>query len=151
MERITIPNAAELIISRLEEHGFEAYVVGGCVRDSIMGITPHDWDICTSALPEQIIEVFSDLKLIDQNGIDWDFDSITDLVSKYEDVKEKYGWFISIYGHPNFISKIGNESVIDRLRRRGNYFKTEKEAEEVAEKVRALLLKEKERRSASKK
>lgn len=64
MERITIPNAAELIISRLEEHGFEAYVVGGCVRDSIMGIPPHDWDICTSALPEQIIEVFSDLKVI---------------------------------------------------------------------------------------
>lgn len=61
---ITIPNAAELIISRLEEHGFEAYVVGGCVRDSIMGIPPHDWDICTSALPEQIIEVFSDLKVI---------------------------------------------------------------------------------------
>lgn len=64
MERITIPNAAELIISRLEEHGFEAYVVGGCVRDSIVGITPHDWDICTSALPEQIIEVFSDMKVI---------------------------------------------------------------------------------------
>lgn len=64
MERITIPNAAELIISRLEERGFEAYVVGGCVRDSIMGIPPHDWDICTSALPEQIIEVFSDLKVI---------------------------------------------------------------------------------------
>lgn len=64
MERITIPNAAELIISRLEEHGFEAYVVGGCVRDSIMGIPPHDWDICTSALPEQIIEMFSDLKVI---------------------------------------------------------------------------------------
>jgi tRNA nucleotidyltransferase (CCA-adding enzyme) len=59
-----MPNAAELIISRLEEHGFEAYVVGGCVRDSIMGIPPHDWDICTSALPEQIIEVFSDLKVI---------------------------------------------------------------------------------------
>lgn len=64
MERITIPNAAELIINRLEEHGFEAYVVGGCVRDSIMGITPHDWDICTSALPEQIIEAFSDMKVI---------------------------------------------------------------------------------------
>jgi len=64
VERITIPNAAELIISRLEERGFEAYVVGGCVRDSIMGIPPHDWDICTSALPEQIIEVFSDLKVI---------------------------------------------------------------------------------------
>lgn len=64
MEIITIPNAAELIISRLEEHGFEAYVVGGCVRDSIMGITPHDWDICTSALPDQIIEVFSDMKVI---------------------------------------------------------------------------------------
>lgn len=43
----------------LENVGFEAYVVGGCVRDSILGLTPHDFDICTSALPEQILKVFS--------------------------------------------------------------------------------------------
>lgn len=48
----------------LNKCGYEAYVVGGCVRDSIIGLTPHDWDICTSALPEQIVEVFSDHKII---------------------------------------------------------------------------------------
>lgn len=93
------------------------------------------------------LEEFSDIQLIDKNGIDWEFYSITDLVSQYEDVKEKYGWFIDIYGYPNFISKTGNESTINRLRRRGNYFKTREEAEEVAVKVRALLLEEKERRN----
>ena len=40
------------------EHGYEAYVVGGCVRDSVLGRDPHDWDITTSASPEQIKELF---------------------------------------------------------------------------------------------
>ncbi len=43
----------------LEHAGFEAYVVGGCVRDSVLGLVPHDFDICTNALPEQILSVFS--------------------------------------------------------------------------------------------
>ena len=51
-------------LSRLKENGFEAFVVGGCVRDSLMGKTPHDWDITTSARPEKILEVFSDFKTI---------------------------------------------------------------------------------------
>lgn len=61
---IKLPEAVSLILNRLEESGYEAYVVGGCVRDSIMGIPPHDWDICTSALPDQIISIFSDQKVI---------------------------------------------------------------------------------------
>lgn len=64
MERLNLPDSVELILDRLSNRGFDAYVVGGCVRDSIMGIPPHDWDICTSALPEQIIEVFSGFKVI---------------------------------------------------------------------------------------
>lgn len=64
MERLNLPNSVELILNRLSDNGFGAYVVGGCVRDSIMGIPPHDWDICTSALPVQIIEVFSDFKVV---------------------------------------------------------------------------------------
>lgn len=63
-KQIIIPKDAAFIINKLEENGYEAYVVGGCVRDSLLGIEPHDWDICTSALPEQVLEVFSDYKVI---------------------------------------------------------------------------------------
>lgn len=57
---IAIPPVPGSIVQRLNRAGYEAYVVGGCVRDALMGRTPHDWDICTSALPEQVLEVFSD-------------------------------------------------------------------------------------------
>ena len=62
--KINLPSAVCFLLDRLNHKGFEAYVVGGCVRDSIMGIVPHDWDICTSATPDQMIEVFSDCKVI---------------------------------------------------------------------------------------
>ena len=61
--KINIPFHVAFIIDKLENSGFEAYIVGGCVRDSIMGKVPHDWDICTSALPEQVISVFRDYKV----------------------------------------------------------------------------------------
>lgn len=48
---IKIPEHAENIIKKLQKNGFNAYVVGGCVRDTMQGKQPHDWDICTSALP----------------------------------------------------------------------------------------------------
>lgn len=63
-KKILIPHKPSLIINVLEENGYEAYVVGGCVRDSLLGIEPHDWDICTSALPEQVIEVFKEYKVL---------------------------------------------------------------------------------------
>ena len=49
--------AAELLYT-LHRAGYAAYVVGGCVRDSLLGLTPHDWDLCTSALPQQVMELF---------------------------------------------------------------------------------------------
>lgn len=58
MQQIQIPEKVEYIIHCLEQHGFEAYAVGGCVRDSILGRIPGDWDITTSALPEQVKAVF---------------------------------------------------------------------------------------------
>ncbi|MBQ7264939.1 MAG: CCA tRNA nucleotidyltransferase [Firmicutes bacterium] len=54
-----LPKDVETIINRLEDKGFEAYVVGGCVRDHLMGIPPHDYDITTSALPEDIKRLFT--------------------------------------------------------------------------------------------
>lgn len=61
---IKLPMPVQFILNQLNDNGYEAYVVGGCVRDSIMGFAPHDWDICTSALPEQVIDVFKDYKVI---------------------------------------------------------------------------------------
>lgn len=61
---IKLPMPVQFILNQLNDNGYEAYVVGGCVRDSIMGFTPHDWDVCTSALPEQVIDVFKDYKVI---------------------------------------------------------------------------------------
>ena len=55
---IELPEKVNYIISQLEAAGFEAYVVGGCVRDSVLGRTPDDWDITTSALPFQVKEIF---------------------------------------------------------------------------------------------
>ena len=52
--QIKLPDSVKKIIGVLEDHGYEAYAVGGCVRDSIMGIEPHDWDITTSALPDEV-------------------------------------------------------------------------------------------------
>lgn len=59
-----LPRKMTEILDRLEARGYEAWVVGGCVRDSLLGIEPHDYDVCTSALPQQTQEVFSDCRLV---------------------------------------------------------------------------------------
>lgn len=51
--KIQMPEAAKYIIETLTQNGYEAYIVGGCVRDSILNKQPQDWDITTSATPEQ--------------------------------------------------------------------------------------------------
>ncbi|MDO5145581.1 MAG: CCA tRNA nucleotidyltransferase [Eubacteriales bacterium] len=56
--KISMPKPAVHIIQTLSSHGYEAYIVGGCVRDSILGLTPSDWDITTSARPDQIKALF---------------------------------------------------------------------------------------------
>lgn len=56
--KIQVPEAANYIIETLIQHGYEAYIVGGCVRDSILGKQPQDWDITTSATPEQTRALF---------------------------------------------------------------------------------------------
>lgn len=58
MIQIPIPEPVEWIIRKLEEAGYEAYAVGGCVRDTMLGRIPGDWDITTSALPEQVKSIF---------------------------------------------------------------------------------------------
>ena len=60
-----LPAGVHNALLRLNDAGFEAWLVGGCVRDRLMGITPHDYDVTTSATPEEIKAVFSDEKTID--------------------------------------------------------------------------------------
>ena len=53
-----LPDPVRSLLSRLQAAGFSAYAVGGCVRDTLLGREPGDWDLCTSAMPEQMEAVF---------------------------------------------------------------------------------------------
>ena len=65
MSNINIPHGAQVIIHTLQQAGYDAYVVGGCVRDSLLGVEPNDWDVCTSASPSQILYSFCDKRVIE--------------------------------------------------------------------------------------
>ena len=56
MYKISIPKGAKAIVLGFRYENHEAYIVGGCVRDSLLGKEPKDWDICTSATPQEIKE-----------------------------------------------------------------------------------------------
>lgn len=56
--QLVMPSNVSRIIQKLQDEGFEAYAVGGCVRDSYLGLSPHDWDITTNALPLQVKSLF---------------------------------------------------------------------------------------------
>ena len=60
-----LPDDVKYLINRLNRSGFEAYAVGGCVRDSLLGLHPNDWDITTDCPPERLKAVFVDLRLIE--------------------------------------------------------------------------------------
>lgn len=62
---MVIPQGPDEILHRLTAAGFQAYAVGGCVRDSLLGVLPGDWDICTSALPEETEACFPDLRVVE--------------------------------------------------------------------------------------
>ena len=63
-EPMFLPESIAEIINALETAGFSTYAVGGCVRDACLGLDPHDYDLCTSALPEQTEAVFRDRRLV---------------------------------------------------------------------------------------
>ena len=67
MFEINIPDRIQYILEALHAKGFEAYVVGGCIRDSLLGIEPKDWDICTSALPDEVEIIMDNVPDSDKN------------------------------------------------------------------------------------
>ena len=64
MTTIKLDPGAVLLLDALHGAGHAAYAVGGCVRDSLLGLDPHDWDLCTSARPEQVMALFGEEKCI---------------------------------------------------------------------------------------
>lgn len=66
--KIELPQVVSSIIASLEAAGFEAYAVGGCIRDSLMGKEPSDWDICTSALPHETLSALGKNNIV-ENGM----------------------------------------------------------------------------------
>ncbi|WP_432408819.1 CCA tRNA nucleotidyltransferase [Wukongibacter sp. M2B1] len=62
--KIQIPRRVNRILDVLKNHNHEGYIVGGCVRDSILGREPNDWDICTNCRPERMLEIFNVFKVI---------------------------------------------------------------------------------------
>ncbi len=63
--KFEIPSGAQKILQTLTDAGYETYLVGGCVRDLIRGVGPHDWDICTSARPEETESCFAGQRIIE--------------------------------------------------------------------------------------
>lgn len=111
--KIDIPNNVELIIKTLEKNGFEAYAVGGCVRDVILGRNPNDWDITTSAMPSDVKNIFH--KTIDtgiQHG------TVTVMMDKqgYEVTTYRIDGEYEDGRHPNKVEFTSN--LVEDLKRR---------------------------------
>lgn len=113
MHRIHIPQNVSYIIKTLESNGFDAYVVGGCVRDSLLGITPNDWDITTNATPLEIKSLFD--KTID-TGIA--HGTVTVLVDKnpYEVTTFRKDGEYKDSRHPEYV-EYTNDLILDLSRR----------------------------------
>jgi len=82
IDKSQIPPFVTRVTARIQDAGFEAYLVGGCVRDMLMGQRPKDWDVTTNARPEQVEEIFSDIKTVNENA----FGTVTVLNMSPEEV-----------------------------------------------------------------
>ena len=63
------PKQVKIVHKILNQNGYKSYIVGGCVRDTLLGVTPKDWDMCTNALPNEIVDCFRDKYEIIETGI----------------------------------------------------------------------------------
>ena len=65
-QNFSLPQSLQNLLARIQNAGFLAYAVGGCVRDSLLGRPIHDWDVTTNAHPKEIKNIFADCRTIDQ-------------------------------------------------------------------------------------
>ncbi|MCI6734360.1 MAG: CCA tRNA nucleotidyltransferase [Clostridiales bacterium] len=113
--RITMPGYVREIIDRLTSRGFSAYAVGGAVRDCVLGLYPDDWDVASSALPEEIESAFSDYRVI-ETGIKHGTVSVVagGNVVEITTFRKESGY--SDNRHPDAVEFVGD--VAEDLRRR---------------------------------
>lgn len=115
MKKINIPSGAASILDNLHAAKQEAYVVGGCVRDSLLGREPNDWDICTSASPEAVKKLFSDHDVID-TGIKHGTVTVLEDGAAYEVTTFRKDGNYSDGRHPDSVEFVSN--VLEDLARR---------------------------------
>lgn len=115
MVDMRLPEEAELLLNILNQNGFSAYVVGGCVRDRLRGVEPHDWDICTSAKPDEIKQVFSAFRTID-TGISHGTITVVMEDSQYEVTTLRIDGDYTDSRHPDIVSY--TDDIIKDLSRR---------------------------------
>ena len=102
-----LPPAVTDLIARLNEAGFSAYAVGGCVRDSLLGLDPHDWDLCTSALPEDMLRVFRNERVAETGLKHGTLTVIRDHVP-YEITTFRVDGAYTDHRHPDSVSFVGD-------------------------------------------
>ena len=112
---ITLPADVAALLAMLRDAGYPAYAVGGCVRDALLGIEPHDWDICTSALPAQMQQVFRGLHTV-ETGLK--HGTLTVVVSHvpYEITTFRVDGAYTDHRHPDTVSFVDN--IAEDLSRR---------------------------------
>lgn len=103
---INIPDAPKQLMKILLDAGYEAYVVGGCVRDFLLGREPHDWDICTNALPEQMKECFANYHVIETGLQHGTLTVMVDHVG-YEITTYRTDGEYTDYRHPDSVQFVG--------------------------------------------
>jgi len=115
--QIVIPQGTKNIIKLLEDNGHSAYVVGGCVRDSLMKKEPHDWDICTSAPPEFVQKLFllNHYRVYD-TGIQHGTVSVANSSDLYEVTTYRVDGTYSDGRHPDSVSFV--DDIVEDLSRR---------------------------------
>ena len=113
--QIRIDPGAGVLLDRLHHAGYQAYAVGGCVRDALLGRTPNDWDICTDARPEQVIQLFGSRRCI-PTGMKHGTVSVKQSGGLYEVTTFRTEGAYSDSRHPDSVTFIRN--VEDDLARR---------------------------------
>ena len=113
--KINIPADANELIHTLQNNGHSAYIVGGCVRDSILGRTPHDYDICTSATPSEMLEIFKDKKII-ETGLQHGTVTVVMNGEPYEITTYRIDGIYSDNRRPDTVTF--TDKLVDDLRRR---------------------------------
>ena len=117
MSRFSVPNDVIHLIEILKIFKYEGYIVGGCVRDMLLGVKPHDWDICTNANPEQVINILkkSDIKF---HTVGIEFGTVTALLNnnEYEITTYRTETGYTDGRHPDAVAYVAN--IHEDLKRR---------------------------------